>query len=211
MSAPSAQRLTALLPAIYREQPFLGRYLAAFEQVLLGLEKTIDGFATLFDPQETRSEFLPWLASWTALTLRADLDLAVQRNFTSNIIRLYRRRGTKANLEELLELFTRGVATVGETAAEFQIGVHSTIAVNTNLGGGPPHFFRVTIRLAKGEPAQQLRQVAIARELIELEKPAHTDYTLDVVFPTMQIGKSSTLGVDTILGTGTDDPETNPG
>ena len=46
-----------------------------------------------------------------------------------------------------------------------------------------------------------LRQIAITRALIELEKPAHTDYELDWIYPTMQIGVHSTVGVDTLLGT----------
>src|SRR5881396_2936422 len=83
------------LPAIFSEDPFLGRFLLAFEQVLtglpslagrelvpsLGLEEIIATIATLFDPQEAREEFLPWLASWVALGLRADLDELRQRDF----------------------------------------------------------------------------------------------------------------------------------
>ena len=41
----------------------------------------------------------------------------------------------------------------------------------------------------------------IARALIDLEKPAHTFYELIPVFPSMQIGRHSTVGVDTLLGT----------
>jgi hypothetical protein len=40
----------------------------------------------------------------------------------------------------------------------------------------------------------------IAHALIELEKPAHTVYTLKVSYPSMQIAISSHVGVDTILG-----------
>src|SRR6476469_7082701 len=74
------------LPSIFSEDPFLGRFLLAFEQVLSGLagakgepheglEETIAGIATLFDPNETREEFLPWLAGWVALSLRADWNI----------------------------------------------------------------------------------------------------------------------------------------
>src|SRR5262245_29999838 len=100
------------LPAIFSEDPFLGRFLLAFEQVLtglpdlagresvppLGLEEIIATIATLFDPHETREEFLPWLASWVALGLRADWTPAQQRDFLANIVPLYRRRGTAENL-----------------------------------------------------------------------------------------------------------------
>ncbi len=200
----TAQRLLSLLPAIYREDPLLGRYLLAFEQVLLGLERTIDEIGTLFDPLTTREEFLPWLSSWMAFTLRADLDVQQQRAFLARVIPLYRRRGTRQNLQELLSIFTRGIPTVTETTSEMEIGEASTLGVDTFIGGGPPHYFRVTVRLPKAEPEAQLRQSGIARALIDLEKPAHTYYDLDVVFPTMQIGKTSTIGVDTLLGIGTE-------
>lgn len=202
------------LPAIFSEDPFLGRFLLAFEQVLtglpglagrepvpsLGLEEIIATIATLFDPQETREEFLPWLASWVALGLRADLDELRQRDFIARVVSLYRLRGTKQGLEELVRIYTRLGATVNELHTPFQIGVHSTIGVDTLLDGGAPHFFRVLIRLTTPDPEQirQHRQVVTA--IIDMEKPAHTYYELDVETPTLQIGVHSRIGVDTLLG-----------
>src|SRR5205814_8738275 len=122
------------LPEIYRDEAFLSRYLSAFEKILIGrddgvivpdgaegayqrsLEETIAGIATLFDPRITPAEFLPWLASWAALSLRADLDEKQQGDFLANIIRLYRRRGTKDNLIELLKIFTKTKPQVDEDA-----------------------------------------------------------------------------------------------
>jgi phage tail-like protein len=183
----SAQRLPSYLPAIYRDDPFLSRYLWAFEQVLLVLEQQIGDLSTLFDPAETRDEFLPWLSSWVAFTLRADLELPQQRAFIARIIPLYRRRGTKQNLQDLLSIFTRGTPTITEFNAD-----------------DGPHFFRITMRLPHAAPAILQRQSAIAHALIDLEKPAHTDFDLLLLFPSMQIGTTSTIGVDTLLGTGSD-------
>ncbi len=216
----SASRLIEYLPAIYQDDPFVGQFLLAFEKVLLGrqdgvpfpevgvdfpakgLEESIAGIATYFDPKQTPEDFLPWLASWVALSLRADLDVMRQRDFIANIVQLYRRRGTKKNLQDLLAIFTVGTPIVTETATEeFQIGVHSTIGQNTYLRGGPPHFFTVTISLPRAAPAVQERQMAIAHALIELGKPAHTFYELKPIFPSMRIGRHSTAGVDTLLGT----------
>jgi len=182
----TAQRLPACLPAIYREDAFLGRYLFAFEQVLTGIELKIADLAKLFDPAQAPADFLPWLSSWVAFTLRADLDDTRQRAFLARIVSLYRRRGTKQNLQELLTIFTRGTPTIVESS-----------------GDGPAHYFRVTLPLKRAEPAVLLRQSAIAHALIDLEKPAHTFYDLDLQFPTMQIGVTSKVGIDTLLGTGT--------
>jgi hypothetical protein len=38
------------------------------------------------------------------------------------------------------------------------------------------------------------------RAIIDLERPAHTYYELITIVPTLQIGKFSTIGKDTLLG-----------
>ncbi|NEO08388.1 phage tail protein, partial [Moorena sp. SIO3I8] len=192
-SAPS--NLLQYLPEIYQSKPFLGQFLLAFEKILLGpekdgvnssdkgsdkgLEQKIADIHTYFDPQQTPKEFLPWLASWVALSLRADLSLQQQRDFIANIVERYRFRGTKANLQALLDLFIEGTPTITETTipetidAEFQIGdsqllnqnpqqlpPQSVLGKGSYIGGELPHFFRVKIALNKGlNPEQLSRQV----------------------------------------------------
>lgn len=212
MQSPS--RLLDYLPAIYRDDLFLGQFLKAFEDVLLGsanptrpgLEEIISNIYRYFDPQDstTSQEFLEWLAGWTALSLRADLSLVQQRDFVANIIPLYRRRGTKDNLIQLLKIFTIGEPVIREASAGLQIGVRSTIGQDTYLGSSlPPHVFEITIILPTTDSNELERQKAIAHALIELEKPAHTYYDPKLAFTPsepMQIGVHSTVGVDTILG-----------
>lgn len=204
-----------LLPEVFSEDPFLGRYLLAFEHVLTGLppevtrdppqglEMTIASIASFFDPRLAPAEFIPWLAGWVALGLRADWTLEQQREFLARVVSLYRRRGTRENLAQLLSIYT-GLAPViaVDDRPEFQIGKQSTIGKNTVLGGGEkPHAFRVTLTLADPGHEEIERIKAIARAIIELEKPAHTTYVLAVESnTTIQIGKRSTIGVSTLLG-----------
>jgi P2-related tail formation protein len=206
-ATPAASGLLQYLPAIYQEDPFVGQFLLAFEKILLGrddlppvpapapgeepdpafrqrgLEQIIDGLSSLYDPLTTPDEFLPWLSKWTALSLRADMTLAQQRKFVAQIIGLYARRGTQGNLVRLLELF---------------LTARPSVEVRDD---DPPYYFRVQITLPRKEADFILRQREIAQALVELEKPAHTDYTLTVNTPTLQVGKFSTVGVDTLLGT----------
>lgn len=191
-----------------------------------GLEETLDGIVNAegkislagihryFDPgidadgnlmdatQRAPSEFLEWLASWVALSLRADLDEFRQRDFIARAVQLYRLRGTKQGLEQLIQIYTRLAPTIDELNTPLQIGVHSTVGKDTWIDGGPPHFFRVNIRLpdpdSKHEQRQKMQKVVAA--IIDLEKPAHTVYELYVYTPKMQIGVHSTIGVDTLLG-----------
>lgn len=183
-TAQTATRLPSYLPAIYRDDPFLGQYLWAFERVLLDLETQIGSLANTFDPNAAREDFLPWLASWVAFTLRADLEPDQQRAFLAQIVPLYRRRGTKQNLQQLLHIFTGGQPIITDTD-----------------DAGPAHHFTITLHLPHKASEKVLHQIAIAHALIDLEKPAHADYELDLQFLTMQIGVTSHVGVDTLLGT----------
>lgn len=247
-STNSPSKLLEYLPEIYQGEPFLGQFLLAFEKILLGridgidfsekgLEEKIAKIHTYFDPQQTPPDFLPWLASWTALSLRADLDIPQQRDFIANIVQRYRYRGTKANLEELLKLFIKGTPTITETPdTELQIGdsqllnpdntqplpPQSILGQGTYLGGGVPHFFTVKIALSNKKskelrPEEIRRQIEIATAIIEQEKPAHTTYQLEIIYPdTIQIGTfdpisgvgtGSQIGIDTILGNIPDNSE----
>ncbi len=175
------------LPTVYREDPFVGRFLLAFEEVFLDLESSVARIADFFTPHRAPKEFLPWLSKWTALSLRADLDENQQRDFIANVIHLYRWRGSKANLQRLLKIFTGGEAVITEDA-------------------DTPHYFYVALSLPKEwreKPVEFLgRKKEIAYDLIDLEKPAHTFYKLDFIYPSMQVGVRSTVGKDTVLGVG---------
>jgi phage tail-like protein len=176
-----------------------------------GLEELLDGIAEgnqvslrgierLFDAQDAPEAFLDWLSDWVALTLRADIGPARQRDLIANAVPLYRLRGTKAGLQQLLQIYTTPGVTITERAPRLQVGVHSTVGVDTVIDGGLPNYFRVTIRLDTTNPSDKADRQRIAKAIIDAEKPAHTYYTLRVETPTLQIGVTSTVGVDTLLG-----------
>ncbi len=209
------------LPAVYREgldpgEPsFLGRFLLAFEAILsglgevytmvdgtevVGLDEQLDRIHTYFDPELTPEAFLPWLSTWVGLALREDWSTEQQRRFLGRIVPLYRLRGTKAGLEEMLRTYTNMGVEIAEFAAAFRVGAVSTVGVDTVIGGGPPHYFEVQMFTDERDPDERARVERIARAIIDQERPAHTHYTLDVETPTMQVGVYSTIGIDTLLG-----------
>jgi phage tail-like protein len=197
------------LPEIYADDAFLGRYLSAFESVLLrdasggaalGLEEKIESVADYFDPLKAPSEFLGWLSNWVALSLRADLDEVRQRDFIRNAVRLYHLRGTKKGLEESVGIYTRLGATITETSEPFQIEDRSRVGDDTMVEGGPPFVFRVLINLSTTDPAEIKRQSDVVRAILSVEKPSHTQFVLEVETPTMQLEDHSQVEVDTLLG-----------
>lgn len=188
------------LPAVFQHDHFVGRFLLAFERVLSGLpvpiegetlspglEQYIENLYTYFKPisgktplpvtpglsTQTPDEFLPWLASWVALSLREEWDTATKRQFISAIVPLYRLRGTKTGLRQLLELYLKS-ANLPERVDIFEFEQ-------------PPHFFQVQLVMSTPDQTRFWQQVRIAKTIIDQEKPAHTFYALKILTPTMQL------------------------
>jgi phage tail-like protein len=199
------------LPALFQDDDFLGKFLLAFEQILSSnvpsdqgqpsLETYIDQAHTYFQPYSAKNdtpvtpdEFLPWLASWVALSLRDDWDDRTKRGFISKMVPLYQKRGTKAGLKELLELYVN----VDKSAQESNVEIYEFET--------PIHYFQVTMSLQDRDNLAQKQ--AIARAILDQEKPAHTFYSLQILLPTMRIintpgekEQGLLLGNNTTLGT----------
>lgn len=218
-------------PAAGGRPDFLGRFLLAFEQILTGvgdpdrpgLEEVLDGIPgsaggetvmagshRFFDPgpglpddQRAPAEFLDWLGSWVALTLRGDWTQDEQRRVLAGIIPAYRLRGTRDGVRRVLSAFT-GLSeesiTISELLSPLQIGVSATVGTDTVVGGNMPHFFLVDALVPASNSTDLARKEFILRAILDLEKPAHTFYDLRIHLPTMQVGVTSRVGVETVLG-----------
>jgi phage tail-like protein len=66
-------------------------------------EKTIDEIHQVFNPWNTN--FLPWLASWVALTLQKHWSEYQQRKLISEIVSIYQERGLKKGLQAYLDAY----------------------------------------------------------------------------------------------------------
>lgn len=194
------------LPSLYRAEPeptFLGRFLKAFEEIFSGLEGKLDNIPDYFDPEEIGYDHLQWLAGWLALTLREeeDWDEKKKRNLISRIVPLYKRRGTREGLEEYISIFVGEdePISINELLNPTQVGV-SKVGVDTMVGEGPLHYFQINLELPvpNWELLQKKRQAI--KDIVDLEKPAYTEYDLIIRVPTMQIEKFSTIGENTLLG-----------
>jgi phage tail-like protein len=208
--------------------PFLGEFLKIFEALLSGrddaralgvrgIEDVIALFPEYIDPALTpidnpdaaddvplRSEFLDYLASWAALTLDQNWSLEKKREWARRIMPLYRRRGTRDGLQDYLHTFVGNDVTVDEPPGGFIIAApdNSTVGVNSFIAGGPAYFFRVRINYAYDMPFDITEWVNVrrgTRAIVELEKPAHTYYSMDTRTPGFIVAQRATISADTLL------------
>jgi phage tail-like protein len=223
----NTKQLIDYLPAIYRDgekdegPSFVSLYLRSFERILFGgkqlkaldpsaepqdaipsgLEEEVAAIPLLFDPMRTPVEFLPWLASWVALSFHPDLPDKRRRKLLANIVPLYRIRGTRRYIEQLLTICLDMFVSVDDLEIPpLQIGEHSTLGEDTYVGGGSPYFFSVRLLSQNVDQATAEIQKAIAHEILALAKPAHTFYNLALSTRSLQVGVHSRIGLDTVLG-----------
>jgi phage tail-like protein len=195
------------LPAVLQEGPFIGPFLLGFEAVLsgyvrrptgvkarAGLEKALDSISSTFDPWATHPEFLPWLAQWVALGLRADWSEETKRRLIASVVPLYHLRGTKRGLQEALAI----------CLPDYEITVVEP--------GTPAHYFEVQLVMTTRDDEALQRAITMIETVVDQQKPAHTTYALSISYPAMQIADDPKdggiiVGTNTILGSATtEDP-----
>lgn len=201
------------LPSIYREDPrsaeFLDRLLSIFEVFHSELDEVRDHLAVLFNPLATPKEALDWLAGWMGLVLDPRWPEDKRRQLVAAAARLYRRRGTLDGLTEFLGIYLDKPFRILESfrlrrGGDFYLGEGkerggSVLGKGIQLKDRKPddgfaHQFEVTVvgKLSADERA-------IVGHILDLEKPAHTQYKLCQVEETMSVGVRALLGISTLL------------
>src|SRR6266568_7496057 len=98
MTMDNKSYLQYLPPVLWQEHgtppDFLERFLGVFQEINDGLEAEVDDIPKLFDPWKTKSENLPWLASWVALELDREWTEPQKRTLIRHIVSLYTQRCT---------------------------------------------------------------------------------------------------------------------
>jgi phage tail-like protein len=200
------------LPTIYQRNDvdgknFLRDFLWVTQHVFSSVEDTLDVLHTFFDSYEAPEEFLPWLASWAAMVIDEEWPLAKKRRLIKRAIELYRLRGTVKGLKLILSMFSDAEPEFKENQWPFKgwrVGVTSAIGIDTvvlpqvNLA----HAFIVEMPVAYTNLAPE--SVVRIHELIQMEKPAHTQYYLrfaaedsgDGLQEFMAVGLRSGIGVE---------------
>lgn len=183
------------LPAIYQRSDSTGRNVVRdllwLVQHLFGsIEAQLDNIHLIFDSYETRSEFIPWLAAWSAMMLEPDWPENKKRRLIKKAMELYRWRGTVKGLGLFISLFTGFEPHLQENVWPYQglrIGVSSTVGIDTVIL--PPvdkaHAFMVVMphHFREVTPESIIR----LHEIIEMEKPAHSHYMLKFEEPRMAV------------------------
>lgn len=194
------------LPAVYQEdensRDFLERFLSLFETFFSQLEEQTDQVTRLFDPDSVPREFLSSLGAWLGIAADGNWPEEKLRSLLKKAVGLYRKRGTCAGIEEMIELYTGLRPKIVEY---FNLECLEDQELKERLYGKDPNLFTVLLNpvLARdgGFTVQALsdNQLATVRRILYTEKPAHTDAKLVVLQPWIYLDLYTYLGVNSCL------------
>ena len=189
------------LPAVYQEDAassdFLERFLSLFETFLWTNEEEIAQIARYFDVEAAPEEFISWLATWVATIFDESWPEEKRRVFLQRAVELYKKRGTREGLEELIEIYTGNKPLIVEN---FRLRCVENDDIKSTLeklfGTFKPYRFCVLLKATQEENESQLKTI---KRIIELEKPAHTNAGVVVLQPWIYLDMHTYLGINTYL------------
>jgi len=118
MDETTARRLGARPTATTETHPDEGealrRFLFVFQHLMTTVLDKVDQIPSLTDPITADPRFLPWIASWVHFDLDGSLPVHQQRELVRRAIRLYRNRGTREGVEEMIRVLTSAPVRVLE-------------------------------------------------------------------------------------------------
>ncbi|MEW6582089.1 MAG: phage tail protein [Actinomycetota bacterium] len=167
--AASARRyLRAGLPAIYQDNDFGMRFVAALETLVDPVVSLLDAVHHHFDPDLAPRDVLALLSAWLGVELEETWPEEKARDFVHQASELARRRGTKAGLEQALRIAFPGLPL----RVEDQGGVVVANDVSELPPAPAPQFI-----VYCDEP---IDQPAVLARMIEYMKPVHVGYRLRI-------------------------------
>ncbi len=189
------------LPAVYQEdnksRDFLERYLSLFETFFEDMEEKIDGVARYFDADAVSGDYLRWLATWLAVAVDDSWTEDQLRQLIKKSPELYKKRGTKQAIEEMVEIYTGEKPIIVEFFQIRHLKERSDLKeLISRLYGLDPYCFCVMVR--EQCVATEQRRLTL-QKLLKEEKPAYTTAKLVILQPWIYMDMHTYLGVNTYL------------
>lgn len=189
------------LPPIYQDDPdgsrFLERFLALFGTFFAEMEEKIDKVSSTFDPDGVAGPYLTWLSRWLALDIAESWDELKLRMLMKRAPELYKLRGTRQGLSQMLHIYTGVEPFIVEQHQLKHMQESSELRqMFTRLYGDNPYCFCVML---PPECVHSDKQRMMIEKIIEDQQPAYADGRLVILQPWMHADMHTYIGINTVL------------
>ncbi len=188
------------LPAVYSEnqksKEFLERFLALFQTFFLSTEKKIDNISRYFDVDAVSGEYLLWIAEWLSISYDTNWSEDKLKKLIKKAPQLYKKRGTRLGISELVELFSGEKPVIVE---QFQFKYIKDKNLVNDLGmlyGEDSFTFHIILR---PDQIKDKSQLSVLKRLVEANTPAHTKVNIVLLQEHMYLGVHTYLEINSRL------------
>jgi len=173
------------LPLLYHKKDFLNRYLFGVQSSLLNINEKIFNVHEVFRPE--RTQYIDWLSSWFGIKYGEFSDEKGKRKIVSNIIELYKSRGTKGYFIKLI----KSLIDVDITIDDNPYSPLNQLSTNHKI-----RVFSVIIenKLSDNED-EEARLYNIIESIFEKEKPVNAQ--MNIVY-NYELNKNDNMSEDAI-------------
>ena len=169
----SSHPLGDTLPAMYQqEDDFALRFTAALDEVIAPVLLALDNLDAYFDPMLAPRDFLEWMATWVGIDLDETWPEHKQREQVRSAVNLYRWRGTKKGLADVIRLYCDVEPEIIDNG-----GTSYSEGPTGPLPGSATPSLLVRITVPAGHDIDESR----LHELVTTAKPAHLAHTIEIV------------------------------
>ena len=189
------------LPEVYQADPagcsFTERFLGIFQSLYTDLDEDIRQVARYFDPDVVGGEYLEWLAGWLDVEDGYLWPEEKLRTLVRRGMELYRIRGSRRYVVEMVKLYTGQEPWVVEySQVEPFLTDTGRAALLRELYGQSPYM--VTMIL-DGSALESTDAYKALLRIIDNAKPAWVEVNLVVLTPYLFLDKYSYLGINSTL------------
>jgi phage tail-like protein len=164
--------LADLLPEVFRRHdPNIARFAEALDDVLAPIWLTLDCYDAYLDPMLAPPDFLELLAAWVGLGIDRNWSPDQTRRLVATAVELYRWRGTRRGLVELVRAYT---------GVEPEITDSGGTTWSRHPGSAPPGDPEPAVHVLVEVPADVPVDLARFTRLIAANVPAHVAVSVDV-------------------------------
>jgi len=169
----SSHPLGDTLPALFQqEDDFALRFTAALDEVIAPVLLALDNLDAYFDPMLAPHDFLEWLATWVGIDLDETWPEDKQREQVRSAVNLYRWRGTKKGLADVIRLYCDVEPEIIDNG-----GTSYSEGPTGPLPGSPAPSLHVRVTVPSGRDIDESR----LHELVSTAKPAHLAHSIEII------------------------------
>lgn len=189
------------LPEIFQgqiqEDDFLERYLSIFESFYMDIEEKIDCVSKYFNVDKTPPKFLRWLCKWIGMETYQTWDDKKLRQLIKKAPYLYRKRGTKAAIESILQIYLGKKPTIVESFLINDMVENIELKhIIKKLYGDNPYSYTVLINSKRDLNQDEIEWID---KILKNESPAFCEYKFIILKPWIFLNKHSYIGLNSCI------------